>query len=61
MRWAIACNSCSNVGGMFASMGTATVKMACPGLCGTMRKVTNMSSGIELEAAEDELVAVAIL
>jgi hypothetical protein len=30
-------------------------------LCGTMRNVTDMSSGIELEAAEDELVAVAIL
>jgi hypothetical protein len=30
-------------------------------LCGTMRNVTNMSSGIELEAAEDEFVKVAIL
>ena len=46
---------------MSASMGTATVKTACSGLCGTMRNVTDMSSGIELEAAEDELVAVAIL
>ncbi len=61
MRWAIDCNSCSNVGGMFASKGTATVKTACCGLCGTMRNVTNMSSGIELEAAEDEFVKVAIL
>ena len=62
MRWAIACNSCTNVGGMYASMGTATVNTACCGLCGTMRNVTDTSSGIELEAAvEDELVKVAIL
>ena len=61
MRWAIACNSCWNVGGISASMGTETVNTTCIGLCGFMWNVTDTSSGIELEAAHDELVKVAIL
>lgn len=61
MRWAIACNSCWNIGGMFASIGTETVKTICCGLCGFMRNVTDTSSGTELEAAHDELIKVAML
>lgn len=61
MRWAIACNSCWNVGGMSVSMGTETVKTICIGLCGFMRNVMDTSSDTELEAAQDELVKVAML